>query len=96
MGTGTLCATAGVALQTAQNTVDVRGLTADEAEGAVADAVGAAGPGWVLYVVHGVGTGRVRTAVQALLRRGRLAARVASAEEEERSNGGCTVVRLRE
>ena len=96
VGTGTLCATAGVALQTAQNTVDVRGLTADEAEGAVADAVGAAGPGWVLYVVHGVGTGRVRTAVQALLRRGRLAARVASAEEEERSNGGCTVVRLRE
>eukprot|EP00887_Chlorella_sp_A99_P006230 scaffold3.g6230.t1 len=87
-----LAPTAGVAMQTAANTVDLRGMTADEAEAAASDAVAAAPSGWTLYVVHGVGTGRVRAAVQAALRRH---PRVAKVEEEEASHGGCSVVSVR-
>jgi hypothetical protein len=78
-----------VAIQTSRNTVDVRGQRAEEAAAEVQEAVASAPPGRALFVVHGVGTGRVRAAVQALLRR---SPRVARLEEAEGSNGGCTVV----
>ena len=82
-------ANAGVAVQTSTNTVDVRGQSADMAAGDVASAVGGAAAGAVLFVVHGVGTGRVRAAVLKELARQR---RVARSEEAEGSQGGCTVV----
>lgn len=92
-GSAALAATCGIALQTAANTVDVRGQTADDAESAVAEALASVPPGYILFVVHGVGTGRVRAAVHTLLQRH---PRVARTEEEARSNGGCTIVHVKE
>ena len=77
------------AIQTSQNTVDLRGLTAEEARHEVEAAVGAARSGAVLFVIHGVGTGKVRSSVLASLRKNQ---RVRKAEQQEGSNGGCAVV----
>lgn len=82
----------GVAIQTSQNTVDVRGESADDAVRAVQDALGTFPPGSILFVVHGVGkTGRVRAAVLEFLRKD---ARVEKCEQQEGSQGGCAVVYL--
>ena len=77
------------AIQTSQNTVDVRGESADDAVGIVQDAIGTSRPGAVLFVIHGVGTGKVRAGVLSYLRK---APRVRKAEQHEGSGGGCTVV----
>jgi dsDNA-specific endonuclease/ATPase MutS2 len=81
-----------IAIQTSRNTVDVRGRQADEAANEVQSAVLSAPSGWALFVVHGVGTGRVRAEVLSMLRR---SPRVAKLEEAEASNGGCTVVHIK-
>jgi DNA mismatch repair protein MutS2 len=81
-----------VAVQTTRNTADVRGMSPDDAASAVEAAVGACRRGDVVFAVHGVGTGRVRAAVLAALRRNPA---VAKTEEAEASNGGCTVVYVR-
>lgn len=78
------------AIQTSRNTVDVRGRTADDAAAEVQAAVLSAQSG-CLFVVHGVGTGRVRAEVLKMLRR---MPRVVRLEEAEASNGGCTVAHL--
>lgn len=80
------------AIQTRQNTVDVRGESADEAVSIVQDAIGASRSSAVLFVVHGVGTGRVRARVLEFLRK---APRVQRFEQHEGSAGGCTVVYMR-
>lgn len=77
------------AIQTTANTVDCRGMTAEEARHEVEAAVGAARAGAVLFVIHGVGTGKVRTSVLESLRKNQ---RVRKAEQQEGSNGGCAVV----
>lgn len=77
------------AIQTSQNTVDVRGESTDDAIGIVQDAIGTSRPGAVLFVVHGVGTGKVRAGVLSYLRK---APRVLKAEQHQGSAGGCTVV----
>lgn len=81
-----------LAIQTSQNTVDVRGRSADDASAEVRNAVLAAQAGMALFVVHGVGTGRVRAAVLQQLRSMQ---RVQKLEEAEASNGGCTVAYIR-
>lgn len=82
-------ASAGVAIQTSANTADVRGMTTDDAVTTVEMALRNCRPGAVLFVVHGVGTGRVRAGVLAMLKR---SSTVARTEEAEASKGGCTVV----
>ena len=82
----------GPAIATSRNTLDVRGLTAEEAAAEAERAVGRAAPGAVLFVVHGVGTGRVRDAVLRALGGDK---RVEDVTPEENSNGGCSVVRVR-
>jgi hypothetical protein len=82
----------GIAIQTSRNTVDVRGMRGDDAAAEVRSALLAAPSGWVLFVVHGVGTGRVRQQVWASLKGH---PRVAKTEEAEASNGGCTLVYVR-
>ena len=81
-----------VAIQTSHNPVDVRGMPADEAALEVQAAVLSAPAGLALFVVHGVGTGRVRAEVLRALRR---MPQVARLETEERSAGGCTVVSVK-
>lgn len=78
-----------VAIQTSRNTVDVRGLSSDEAAVEVQAAVLSAPAGLAIFVIHGVGTGRVRAEVLRVLRR---MPQVARLETEEKSAGGCTVV----
>jgi len=77
------------AIQTSANTVDLRGMTAEEARYEVEAAVGAARGGAVLFVIHGVGTGRVRGSVLGALRGN---GRVRRVEQQEGSNGGCAIV----
>ena len=76
------------AIQTSANTVDLRGMTAEEARYEVEAAVGAARGGAVLFVIHGVGTGRVRGSVLGALRGN---GRVRRVEQQEGSNGGCAI-----
>ena len=76
-------------IQTSANTVDVRGQVGTTAAAAVDAAIGAARPGQALFVIHGVGTGRVRAEVQAMLKRN---PQVERFELEDGSNGGCSIV----
>ena len=87
-GRGSSAAGVAVAVQTSRNTVDVRGKLADDAADEVDRALSMAAPGSVLFVVHGVGTGRVRAAVREVLKRSSLVTRV---EEQAESLGGCTL-----
>ena len=59
-------------------------MTAEDARHEVEAAVGAARAGAVLFVIHGVGTGKVRTSVLASLRNNK---RVRRTEQQEGSNG---------
>lgn len=81
-----------VTIQTSRNTLDVRGLSGEEAAAEVQSAVLSAPSGWVLFVVHGVGRGLVRAAVLEQLKR---LPRVQKYETEENSKGGCTVVTIK-
>jgi len=81
----------GVAIQTSRNTVDCRGMNTDEAVAALEVALNDARPGSVVFTVHGVGSGRVRSAVLEALKKH---PSVVKMEEEEASNGGCTVAYL--
>lgn len=76
-------------IQTSANTVDVRGQVGTTAAAAVDAAIGGARPGQALFVIHGVGTGKVRAEVQAMLKRN---PQVERFELEEGSNGGCSIV----
>ncbi|CAI5531037.1 unnamed protein product [Closterium sp. Naga37s-1] len=77
------------AVQTAQNTVDVRGRSAEDALAAVDVAVQSSPPGAVLFIVHGLGTGVLRAAVLKYLSGSPLVSRH---EAESRLNIGCTIV----
>jgi DNA mismatch repair protein MutS2 len=80
------------AIQTSQNTVDLRGETADDAISSLQQAIGTARPASILFVVHGVGSGRVRAAVLGYLRNNSNGIR--KIEQDPGSNGGCTIVYL--
>ncbi|KAL4458289.1 hypothetical protein ABPG75_013154 [Micractinium tetrahymenae] len=81
-----------ITIQTSRNTLDVRGMSGEEAAAEVQAAVLSAPSGWVLFVVHGVGRGLVRAAVLEQLKR---LPRVKRYETEENSKGGCTVVTVK-
>ncbi|CAI5470139.1 unnamed protein product [Closterium sp. Yama58-4] len=76
------------AVQTARNTVDVRGRSAEDALAAVDLAVQSSPPGAVLFIVHGLGTGVLRAAVLKYLSGSPLVSRH---EAESRLNIGCTI-----
>uniref|UniRef100_A0A061RIK4 DNA mismatch repair protein MutS2 n=3 Tax=Tetraselmis sp. GSL018 TaxID=582737 RepID=A0A061RIK4_9CHLO len=80
-----------VAIQTSRNTVDVRGQTAEEAISEVNAALADLGRWSTLFVVHGVGTGRLRQQIHAKFRRHPLVTRI---EMEENSAGGCSILYL--
>lgn len=81
-----------VKIQTTRNTLDVRGMYADDAAGEVRGRIAGAGPGEVLFIVHGVGTGKVRAAVRECIKGNK---KVKEWEEEEGSQGGCTIVTVK-
>ncbi len=79
-------------VRTARNTVDVRGMRVHEAEAAVEDVLrGANGPVWV---IHGIGTGRLKRGLRDWLGSLNYIDRVVDAEQGD-GGAGCSVVWMR-
>ena len=79
----------GAQVRTARNTVDVRGLRVHEAEAAVEDHLrGADGPVWV---IHGIGTGKLKRGLRAWLETVPYVERVTDADQGD-GGPGCSVI----
>ncbi|KAL0032477.1 hypothetical protein WJX77_002790 [Trebouxia sp. C0004] len=78
-----------VTFQTEANTVDVRGQNSDEALSQVEFGLSSVSASSALFVVHGVGTGKLRSEIHRFLQR---SSQVSRFELEKDSGGGCTVV----
>jgi DNA mismatch repair protein MutS2 len=90
-------ASALIATPRADNTIDLRGMYVDDALAALDAALIARGRrsgASALFVVHGVGTGRVKAAVGEVLRAHPLVLRAEAAPQRD-GGAGCTVVYLR-
>jgi DNA mismatch repair protein MutS2 len=82
-------ASRGPEVRTERNTVDVRGLRVHEAEAAVEERLrGANGPIWV---IHGIGTGKLKRGLRAWLESVPYVERVSDAEQGD-GGPGCSVV----
>jgi DNA mismatch repair protein MutS2 len=82
-------ASRGPEVRTERNTVDVRGLRVHEAEAAVEERLrGANGPVWV---IHGIGTGKLKRGLRAWLESVPYVERVSDAEQGD-GGPGCSVV----
>jgi DNA mismatch repair protein MutS2 len=82
----------GPAVRTERNTVDVRGLRVHEAEAAVEERLrSSSGPVWV---IHGIGTGKLKRGLRQWLATVPYVERVADAEQGD-GGAGCSVVYLR-
>ncbi len=77
--------------QTEANTVDVRGQSTDEALSQVEAGLISVAANSALFVVHGVGTGKLRSEIHRFLQR---SLQVSKFSLEKDSGGGCTVVYL--
>ena len=76
-------------VRTARNTVDVRGMRVHEAEAAVEDVLrGANGPVWV---IHGIGTGRLKRGLRDWLGSLNYIDRVVDADQGD-GGAGCSVI----
>lgn len=80
-----------MAIQTLANTIDLRGMRAATAMMTVEEQL-TEKAGGVVFVIHGVGTGALRSELHAYLKAEPAVKRF---ELEENSNGGCTVVFLK-
>ncbi len=79
-------------IRTKKNTIDVRGLRVHEAEAAVEEKLrNSLGP---LWVIHGIGTGRLKRGLLEWLQNLDYVEKVTSAEQKD-GGGGCTVVWLK-
>ncbi len=79
----------GPEVRTERNTVDVRGLRVHEAEAAVEEQLrGANGPVWV---IHGIGTGKLKRGLRAWLETVPYVERVSDAEQGD-GGAGCSVI----
>ena len=79
----------GAQVRTARNTIDVRGMRVHEAEAAVEDLLrGANGPMWV---IHGIGTGKLKRGLRQWLETVPYVERVIDAEPGD-GGPGCSVI----
>jgi len=79
----------GAQVRTARNTVDVRGMRVHEGEAAVEDQLrGANGP---LWVIHGIGTGKLKRGLRQWLETVPYVERVCDAEQGD-GGPGCSVI----
>ena len=79
----------GAQVRTSRNTIDVRGMRVHEAEAAVDDVLrGANGPVWV---IHGIGTGRLKRGLRDWLASLPYVERVVDAEQGD-GGPGCSVI----
>lgn len=79
-------------MQTSKNTLDLRGMRAEEAKLNVDMAINASGVNSVLFIIHGMGTGVLKELVLELLRSH---PRVAKFEQDSPMNYGCTVAYIK-
>ncbi|CDO99554.1 unnamed protein product [Coffea canephora] len=82
----------GPVFQTSKNTVDLRGMRSEEAAHYLEMALNSRGPGSVLFVIHGMGTGVVKERALQILKNH---PRVAKFEQESPMNYGCTVAYIK-
>ncbi|XP_004295632.1 PREDICTED: mutS2 protein-like [Fragaria vesca subsp. vesca] len=80
------------AIQTSKNTVDLRGMRAEEASYNLDMAIASRESQSVLFVVHGMGTGVIKERALEILRKH---PRVAKFEAESPMNYGCTVAYIK-
>ncbi|XP_057949257.1 uncharacterized protein LOC131144570 isoform X2 [Malania oleifera] len=78
----------GPLVQTSKNTVDLRGMRAEEASRHLDLAISTRKPHSVIFIVHGMGTGVVKGCALEVLRNH---PRVAKFEQESPMNHGCTI-----
>ena len=78
-----------VEIQTDFNTIDVRGERAKEALLQVAQGLISVPDDSAVFIVHGIGTGKLRSEIHRFLQRQE---EVAKYSLEPSSNGGCTIV----
>jgi DNA mismatch repair protein MutS2 len=76
-------------VRTARNTVDVRGLRVHEAEAEVEQRLSRSGG--PLWVIHGIGTGRLKRGLREWLQTQPWVERVSDAEQAD-GGAGCSVV----
>ncbi|KAK9809345.1 hypothetical protein WJX73_007359 [Symbiochloris irregularis] len=82
-----------VAVQTSRNTVNVLGMRGDEAVEAFEDALAGLEPGLALFVVHGVGSGKLKARLLEVMKKHPMVERFEKEKGAEgASNSGCTVV----
>ena len=82
----------GAQVRTSRNTLDVRGMRVHEAEAAVEEQLrNANGPVWV---IHGIGTGKLKRGLRAWLDTVPYVERVTDAEQGD-GGAGCSVVWVR-
>lgn len=82
----------GPVVQTSKNTVDLRGMRAEEATLHVEMAINARGPNSVLFIIHGMGTGVLKELVIELLRKH---PRIEKFDQESPMNHGCTIAYIK-
>ncbi|XP_076882332.1 uncharacterized protein LOC143530773 isoform X1 [Bidens hawaiensis] len=82
----------GPAVQTSKNTVDLRGMRVEEASHELNLAINTSGPGSVLFIIHGMGTGVVKESALQILKKH---PRVLKFEQESPTNYGCTVAYIK-
>ncbi|KAL3519738.1 hypothetical protein ACH5RR_017887 [Cinchona calisaya] len=82
----------GPVFQTSKNTVDLRSMRVEEAAHYLEMALNLRGPGSVLFVIHGMGTGVVKERALQILKDH---PRVAKFEQESPMNYGCTVAYIK-
>ena len=79
----------GADVRTSRNTLDVRGMRVHEAEAAVEELLrGATGP---LWVIHGIGTGKLKRGLRQWLETVPYVERVADADQGD-GGQGCSVI----
>jgi DNA mismatch repair protein MutS2 len=79
-------------VQTDRNVVNVIGQRLSPALNTVDEQLSAKAAEGVLYIVHGIGTGVLREEIHNMLASDK---RVRAFKLEEKSAGGCTIVKLR-
>ncbi|XP_021726437.1 uncharacterized protein LOC110693606 [Chenopodium quinoa] len=82
----------GAAVQTSKNTLDLRGMRAEEASHTLSMAIAARESHSLLFIIHGMGTGILKECVIEMLKNH---PRIEKFEQESPMNYGCTVAYIK-
>jgi len=81
-----------VRIQTSKNTLDLRGMRAEEAVHQLDMAISGRDSGSILFIIHGMGAGIIKELVLERLRKN---TRVSRYEQANPMNHGCTVAYIK-